>query len=166
MHRPLLQVDIRAAKAEAQLRRRARIRLVVLLGCVAYVIAIASVPGLVSYSPLVCGTHRLLGLYCPGCGLSRAFACMARLQPLEALRFNPLIVIAAPSAVVVLCDSFLECFCQPGLVQRIPQWLRSIATGLFLFGTITIFFLRFVSWVLPTWNPDGWGLPPAIFPPT
>jgi len=153
-------------RAEAQRRRVARIRLIILLGGVAYVIAIASVPGLVSYSPLVCGSHRLLGLYCPGCGLSRAFACMARLQPLEAVRFNPLIVIAAPSAVVLLCDSVLECFSQRGLVQRIPLWLRSTATVLFVFGACAIFLLRIVSWVMPTWNPDGWGLPPAIFPPS
>lgn len=146
-------------------RQGARLRLVILLGCVAYVIALAYIPNLVAYSPLVCGSSRILGLSCPGCGLTRAFACLARLQPWEAVQFNPLILIAAPAAVVLLCDSILEVFSKPGVVQRIPRWLRNMANRLFIFAAIAIFVLRFMTWVVPTWNPDGWGLPPVFFPP-
>jgi len=38
---------------------------------------------------LVCPFHQVTGLPCPGCGLTRAFCCISRLQLLEAWHHNP-----------------------------------------------------------------------------
>ena len=38
---------------------------------------------------LVCPFHQVTGLPCPGCGLTRAFCCISRLQFLEAWHHNP-----------------------------------------------------------------------------
>ncbi|TNE92023.1 MAG: DUF2752 domain-containing protein [Deltaproteobacteria bacterium] len=38
--------------------------------------------------PETCGYKRVLGMSCPGCGLTRSFTYMAHLDPLQAFRMN------------------------------------------------------------------------------
>ena len=45
-------------------------------------------PGFSSPLPNTCSSRRLLGLACPGCGLTRAFICISHGQLVEAWRFN------------------------------------------------------------------------------
>ncbi len=153
------------ANTEANSDRRAHLRLIFLLACISYVLAIAFLPEAVSWSPFVCGSYRVLGLPCPGCGMTRAFACLVRLEPLDAMRFNPLIVVAAPTAIVMTCDSVLECLGRPGLMQRVPAWLSRLTLACFTAGICVVFLIRVVSWAAPTWNPDGLAIPPNAFPP-
>jgi hypothetical protein len=48
-----------------------------------------TVPGLGSALPEICLSRRLLGLDCPGCGLSRCFVCLAHGEVARAWQFNP-----------------------------------------------------------------------------
>ena len=45
-------------------------------------------PGFTSALPDSCSSRRLLGVDCPGCGLTRAFICISHGQLGEAWRFN------------------------------------------------------------------------------
>lgn len=38
--------------------------------------------------PETCAYKRVLGMSCPGCGLTRSFTYMAHFQPLQALKMN------------------------------------------------------------------------------
>ena len=38
--------------------------------------------------PETCGYRRVLGMNCPGCGLTRSFTYMAHLDPVQAFRMN------------------------------------------------------------------------------
>jgi hypothetical protein len=46
-------------------------------------------PGFSSPFPDTCSSRRLLGIDCPGCGLTRAFICISHGQLEKAWRFNP-----------------------------------------------------------------------------
>jgi hypothetical protein len=62
----------------------------------------------------VCLLHRLTGLDCPGCGMTRAVQSTLHGRIAEAFRFNPLGMLALPLFAV-------------WLVLRIPAWLRGDA---------------------------------------
>ena len=47
-----------------------------------------------------CPSIILFGLPCPSCGLTRAFVSLSQFQLLEALRFNPLIVLSLAGVFV------------------------------------------------------------------
>ncbi len=43
-----------------------------------------------------CAFRALTGLYCPGCGSTRALYCLVHGEVGAALRFNPLLIVALP----------------------------------------------------------------------
>lgn len=43
-----------------------------------------------------CVLHSWTGLHCPGCGATRAMHALVHGRPLEAVRFNPLLVVGGP----------------------------------------------------------------------
>lgn len=49
-----------------------------------------------------CLLHTLTGLYCPGCGTTRAFCLLARGEVVAALGSNPLLVVLLPILAVLL----------------------------------------------------------------
>jgi len=49
-----------------------------------------------------CTFHRLTGLYCPGCGSTRALHCLLHGEFREALRDNALVVLALPITAAIL----------------------------------------------------------------
>lgn len=51
---------------------------------------------------LPCVIHSLTGLYCPGCGASRALASLLRFDVYQAFRWNSLLVIMLPFALCYL----------------------------------------------------------------
>ena len=58
-------------------------------------------PGHVSYFP-PCPFYKLTGLYCPGCGATRAAHCLLHGQVATAFDYNPLFVVALPFILYAL----------------------------------------------------------------
>lgn len=67
----------------------------------------------------LCGVHRLTGLPCPGCGLTRAFVLLANGDWLTAIGSNPFVVVLYPLfvalGVLVLLPS--------GMRLSVERWL-------------------------------------------
>lgn len=145
--------------------RRQWITLAILAGCIAYVVVMAYVPGFTSRSPLICPAHRVLGLHCPSCGLTRAIACLVRLEPVAAVRFHPLVILVAPAVLLFTIDTCLAAAGIRGPLDSLPPavvrgfWIAILA------GFGIVFVVRLASWIAPEWNPSGWMLPPQAFPP-
>lgn len=146
--------------------KQALLRLVFLGLCTGYVLAIAFAPGLTERSPLVCVSKRLLGMHCPSCGMTRAFASIVRLDVGSALRFNPLIILAAPVAVAWIFDAIIELALGFRPLRGCPRWLAKTVTYSFLLGFVCLFALRLCSWIAPSYNPGLIGIPPAGFGPS
>lgn len=139
--------------------------LAILAGCIAYVVVIAYVPGFTGRSPLVCPTHRVLGLHCPSCGLTRAIACLVRLDPLAAVRFHPLVILVAPALLLFSIDTCLAAVGRSGPLALLPPSTARIFWFTLLAGFGIVFVVRVASWLAPECNPSGWVLPPQTFPP-
>lgn len=146
-------------------RTRPLLPLALLAGLAAYVMAVAWIPGFTANSPLVCATYRALGLHCPGCGMTRALACLVRLEPAAALRYNPLVVFAAPAAAILVVEAVLAALGREGLVARRGRLLRWCLLPLVACATV-LFAVRIATWIAPSCNPEGWLVPPATFPPS
>ena len=67
-------------------------------------------PSAVPWLP-ACTFHRLTGLHCAGCGMTRAVHAALHGRVGEAFRYNPLGMILLPSALV-------------WFVLKVPGWLR------------------------------------------
>jgi hypothetical protein len=60
-------------------------------------------PRLLDLAP-PCLFHRLTGLYCPGCGTTRAFYHLVRGEPLAAVGSNPLLLVALPLLILAVLE--------------------------------------------------------------
>jgi hypothetical protein len=60
-------------------------------------------PRLLDFAP-PCLFHRLTGLYCPGCGTTRAFYHLVRGEPLAAVGSNPLLLVALPLLILAVLE--------------------------------------------------------------
>ncbi len=79
---------------------------------------IAAVLGLVAFAFLfnpvtsglypICTFHQLTGLYCPGCGSTRALHALLHLRPADALSMNPLMVLSLPFVAAWFLRDFLR----------------------------------------------------------
>lgn len=65
-----------------------------------------------------CVFHEITGLYCPGCGAARAFHALLHGRFLEALDFNPLLVVTLPVIIIMV-------------VLELVGWLRNRRYGIF-----------------------------------
>jgi hypothetical protein len=54
----------------------------------------------------VCPVHLYLGLFCPGCGATRALAALLRGRVMEAMRLNALFVLLLPIALAGAIESY------------------------------------------------------------
>lgn len=135
-----------------------------LVGCVIYVLLVAYVLGFTASSPLVCPTRRIYGLNFPGCGLTRAVACLAHLDPLEVIRFHPVALAAAPFACGLLVDALLRVRGSCGIVGVVPRTVIRCGWLCCLFGFGGTFVVRIATWLMLACNPDCWLIPPATFP--
>ena len=143
----------------------ARLTLVAIAACTTYVVLLAWLPAFTAASPALCLTRRLLGLNCPSCGLTRAIACLARLDPASAVRFHPLVVLVAPLVGLFVIDTCLAAMGRRGIARAIPRSCVRCFWGVLIAGFGVVLAVRAMSWFVPDWNPAGWMIPPGSFPP-
>ena len=81
-----------------------------------------------------CLFHEMTGLYCPGCGSTRALYCLMHGEFREALRDNALVVLALPLlGAILLARAFRR---RPPIAARRFKlgWLILLVTGIMVFG--------------------------------
>lgn len=74
----------------------------------------------------VCGVHRLSGLPCPGCGLTRAFIAVANGEWAAALAWNPFVAVLWPLFAALALLALLP----RGMRARVEGWLSARASGI------------------------------------
>ena len=65
-----------------------------------------------------CVFFELTGLYCPGCGATRAIFSLTKLHPYQAFRYNALIITLLPLAIIYLVYKYV--FKDE---KKIPNWI-------------------------------------------
>lgn len=94
-------------------------------GCAAWVLFFLLDPAKQSFLP-ACLFHRFTGLYCPGCGATRALHRLAHGDWVAALRLNALVILGLPLGVLVVA-------CRRG--RSLPGWLLvALLACIVLFG--------------------------------
>ena len=66
-----------------------------------------------------CPLHKLTGLYCPGCGITRMLLAILRLDFYKAFRYNPLAFVLSPFAIFLLVDYIYKSY-----KNKIPIYKR------------------------------------------
>ena len=107
----------------------------------------------------LCPIHRILGLYCPGCGLTRASRSLFRLAFLRAFQYNPAIVFVAPYAAYRAVSIVLGMITKRQPVSNIPRWFINAVQVGFVALYLLLFVVRTASWLYPDINPDRFLLP-------
>jgi hypothetical protein len=95
-------------------------------------------PGLSAYGP-ICGFYRLTGLYCPGCGSSRALYQLLHGNLAAAVQCNPFFVILSPWLLwqyVAWGLRLLSVKSLPTLRPRSAWPLYALAAALSVFGVL------------------------------
>ena len=91
-----------------------------------------------------CIIHKLTGLHCPGCGGTRAFLALLRLDFYQAFRYNMLVVIAIPFFIVHLVCRYIF-----KLQYKIPNWILCILIVIvILYGVLRN--IPYFSFLAPT----------------
>jgi len=93
---------------------------------------------------------RVTGLYCPGCGATRALHALVHFDPLRALEMNALLVIGAPIGGLLALRA----------LDRLPRWtdawLRPVASPALWLGLVLGFaVLRNLPWPPFAWLAPG-----------
>jgi hypothetical protein len=84
-----------------------------------------------------CPIHDYFGIFCPGCGVTRALASLLRGHLLDALRLNALFVLLLPPALGVAINTYLRAVCAGEFRwPRIPT--PAVAAMLFLAAAFTL----------------------------
>ncbi|MEO8900244.1 MAG: DUF2752 domain-containing protein [Polyangiaceae bacterium] len=124
-------------------RARFRRTLVVLALC-----ALAAL--IVSTHVPFCPMAALIGVPCPGCGLSRATLALFHGNLREALRFHPLVFVIAPAFIWGIGSAAWDYVRGPRAYHAPHPWFTSrIATALaslLLLATLSVWGLRFFGY--------------------
>lgn len=81
-----------------------------------------------------CMLHLFTGLYCPGCGASRAIRALLHLEFYQALRYNAVLTVSAPllgAYFIALAVSYLR-FGKDKVSEKIPQAPLYVLIAIFL----------------------------------
>jgi hypothetical protein len=91
-----------------------------------------------------CVFHRLSGLHCPGCGMTRAASAFLHGNPVAAFRFNPVGVVLLPLAMLGLGIEMIGWIREKPLAWRLRPGRRA---GWTIVGILIAFWiLRNVPW--------------------
>lgn len=88
--------------------------------------------------PVTCIFKQVTGIYCPACGMTRAFHSILELNFIDAFRYNilsfPLFIFLLFSSLILSYEIFTNKF------QYIPKLLKTLSNK-FVILTISIFLL-------------------------
>lgn len=77
-----------------------------------------------------CPIKKITGLYCPGCGITRMFQAILRLDLYQAFRFNPLLFISLPFFIFFMLEDIITK--KEPLYNKIPTKLLVIIIIIFI----------------------------------
>ncbi len=109
------------------------------------VVVLAFVAVLVSGLP-TCPAATLLGVPCPGCGLTRATLAALRGDFHMAFRLHPLFVVLAPAfagAVIVAALATVRGPSAVAFVNRVPSWLVTALGVVLTLASLGLWLARF-----------------------
>jgi hypothetical protein len=96
-------------------------------------------PGAPGSRFLPCAFHRLTGLWCPGCGLTRGTHALFTGHPVEALGYNLFTPLALVGIVVAWAAWALRCWGRPvrNPFERLPErWTQVLLVAVLVFGVV------------------------------
>ena len=80
-----------------------------------------------------CPFYIITGYQCPACGLQRAAYQLLHLNLIEALRYNPFLVISIPYALLVVIASWLDFRYQYDKLKRVCLHPITVKTYIIMF---------------------------------
>ncbi|OGV78642.1 MAG: hypothetical protein A3K19_31830 [Lentisphaerae bacterium RIFOXYB12_FULL_65_16] len=86
----------------------------------------------------LCTFHRLTGLPCPGCGLTRAFCCITHGEWTAAWQFNPFGYLFYAGCLILIAWPLVNHF-RPTLEPRLTQSRWFVRGPLLLLGLMWLF---------------------------
>jgi hypothetical protein len=92
-----------------------------------------------------CMFHELTGLHCPGCGSTRAAHALVHGRLLEALRFNPLLVVGLPLVALAMVGSRWKW----GRLAKLAISGRAVLVVLLVFAVVRNLPGPLASWLAP-----------------
>jgi hypothetical protein len=96
-----------------------------------------------------CMFHEMTGLYCPGCGSTRALHCLLHGELREALHDNALAVIALPLVGVMVLRRSLRRRPPVQTSSFRPIWIVAFLAVIVAFGVLRNVPCRPFSWLAP-----------------
>ena len=85
-----------------------------------------------------CIFEKITGLFCPGCGISRMFIAMSKLEFYQAFRYNPLIFIMTPFFIIFFLEHIIsKAKNKESIIQRMPNivWYSCVVV-IIIYGII------------------------------
>ena len=97
-----------------------------------------------------CVVNKFTGLYCAGCGMTRALYSLIQLDFYQAFRYNVLSIVLLPIIVLyVLFEIYAKIFDKTNIMNRMPSWIwYTIAVIVVVFGIVRN--IECFSWLKPT----------------
>jgi Protein of unknown function (DUF2752) len=137
------------------------------------VLGLAGIFGLITVSGLpICPMAGVLGIPCPGCGLTRATLALARADFSQAFSFHPLVFVLAPLFIVAVSNAAWDYVRGPSARHATTPWLASrMATAVawvLLAATLSVWGARFLGYFggpVPVLTLREWarGAPSPVF---
>lgn len=97
----------------------------------------------IKFIPVTCIFKQVTGIYCPACGMTRAFNSILNLNFIDAFCYNilsiPLFIFIIFSFIVLIYETLVEKF------EYIPKILKLLSNK---FVLIIIFILIFISFLI------------------
>ena len=98
-----------------------------------------------------CPFHKLTGLYCPGCGITRCLTSIIHLEFYQAFRYNPYVFLLLPLIISYIVYQIYIWVCdkEDYISKKIPKSLLIIIIiTLMLYSILRN--ISYFSWLAPT----------------
>lgn len=97
----------------------------------------------IKFIPVTCIFNQVTGIYCPACGMTRAFHSILNINFINAFYYNilsiPLFIFIVSSFIILIYETLV------GKFEYVPKLLKLLSNKLVV---IIIFILIFISFIL------------------